>query len=39
VSRVYHRVEDGTKRLAGWGVPFIPAELRAWVQDGGGSRR
>jgi predicted DNA-binding transcriptional regulator AlpA len=42
VSWVYHRVEDGTrpvKRLAGWGVPFIPAELRAWVQDGGGSRR
>ena len=42
VSWVYHRVEDGTlpvKRLAGWGVRFIPAELRAWVQDGGGSRR
>src|SRR5512133_4357626 len=42
VSWVYHRVEDGTlpvKRLAGWGVRFIPAELRAWVQAGGGSRR
>jgi len=42
VSWVYHHVEDGTlpvKRLAGWGVRFIPAELRAWVQDGGGSRR
>ena len=37
VSWVYHRVEDGTlpvKRLAGWGVRFIPSELRAWVQDG-----
>ena len=42
VSWVYHRVEDGTlpvKRLAGWGVRFIPTELRAWVQDGGGRRR
>ncbi|HET9597727.1 MAG TPA: helix-turn-helix domain-containing protein [Anaeromyxobacteraceae bacterium] len=42
VSWVYHRVEDGTlpvKRLAGWGVRFIPAELRAWVEGGGGSRR
>jgi predicted DNA-binding transcriptional regulator AlpA len=41
VSWVYHRVEDGTlpvKRLAGWGVRFIPSELRAWVQDGGGRR-
>lgn len=41
VSWVYHRAEDGTlpvKRLAGWGVRFIPAELRAWVQDGGGRR-
>lgn len=38
VSWVYHRAEDGTlpvKRLAGWGVRFIPAELRAWVRDGG----
>jgi hypothetical protein len=36
------RVEGGTlpvRRLAGWGVRFIPAELGAWVQDGGGSRR
>jgi hypothetical protein len=42
VSWVYHRAEDGTlpvKRIAGWGVRFIPAELRAWVQDGGGCRR
>jgi len=41
VSWVYHRVEDGTlpvKRLAGWGVRFIPSELRAWVQDGGARR-
>ncbi len=41
VSWVYHRAEDGTlpvKRLAGWGVRFIPSELRAWVQDGGGRR-
>jgi hypothetical protein len=39
---VYHRAEDGTlpvKRIAGWGVRFIPAEQRAWVQDAGGSRR
>ncbi len=38
VSWVYHRAEDGTlpvKRLAGWGVRFIPSELRAWVRDGG----
>ena len=42
VHAAAHRAEDGTlpvKRLAGWGVRFIPAELRAWVQDGGGSRR
>jgi predicted DNA-binding transcriptional regulator AlpA len=41
VSWVYHRAEDGTlpvKRLAGWGVRFIPAELRAWVHDGGARR-
>ncbi len=34
VSWVYHRAEDGTlpvKRLAGWGVRFVPSELRAWV--------
>ena len=42
VSWVYHRAEDGTlpvKRLAGWGVRFIPSELRAWVEEGGGGRR
>jgi len=42
VSWGYDRGEDGSlpvRRLAGWGVRFIPAELRAWVQDGGGSRR
>jgi predicted DNA-binding transcriptional regulator AlpA len=42
VSWVYHRAEDGTlpvKRLAGWGVRFIPSELRAWVEEGGGPRR
>ncbi len=36
VSWVYHRAEDGTlpvKRLAGWGVRFVPAELRAWVGE------
>jgi predicted DNA-binding transcriptional regulator AlpA len=41
VSWVYHRAEDGTlpvKRLAGWGVRFIPSELRAWVHEGGGRR-
>jgi len=38
VSWVYHRAEDGTlpvKRLAGWGLRFIPGELRAWVDSGG----
>jgi predicted DNA-binding transcriptional regulator AlpA len=42
VSWVYHRVEDGTlpvTRLAGWGVRFIPSELRAWVREGGGHRQ
>jgi predicted DNA-binding transcriptional regulator AlpA len=42
VSWVYHRVEDGTlpvRRLAGWGVRFIPAELRAWVGEGSEPRR
>ncbi|HET9596479.1 MAG TPA: DNA-binding protein [Anaeromyxobacteraceae bacterium] len=37
VSWVYHRAEDGTlpvRRLGGWGVRFIPAELRAWVERG-----
>ena len=35
VSWVYHKAEDGTlpvKRLGGWGVRFIPAELRSWVE-------
>ena len=35
VSWVYHRAEDGTlpvKRLGGWGLRFIPAEVRAWVE-------
>ncbi len=42
VSWVYHRAEDGTlpvKRLAGWGVRFIPSELRAWVEMGGDRSR
>ena len=37
VSWVYHKAEDGTlpvRRLGGWGVRFIPAELRAWVERG-----
>ena len=37
VSWVYHRAEDGTlpvRRLGGWGIRFIPAELRAWVTSG-----
>jgi len=41
VSWVYHKAEDGTlpvRRLGGWGVRFIPAELRAWVDSGGGGR-
>ncbi len=41
VSWVYHRAEDGTlpvRRLAGWGVRFIPSELRAWVDTGGVGR-
>ena len=39
VSWVYHKAEDGTlpaRRLGGWGVRFIPAELRAWVESGAG---
>jgi predicted DNA-binding transcriptional regulator AlpA len=35
VSWVYHKAEDGTlpvRRLGGWGVRFVPAELRAWVE-------
>src|SRR5512137_2851622 len=41
VSWVYHRAEDGTlpvRRLGGWGLRFIPGELRAWV-DSDGARR
>ena len=42
VSWVYHKAEDGTlpaRRLGGWGIRFIPAELRAWVAcDGRGAR-
>jgi len=37
VSWVYHRAEDGTlpvRRLGGWGLRFIPGELRAWVEAG-----
>jgi hypothetical protein len=35
VSWVYHRAEDGTlpvRRLGGWGIRFVPRELRAWVE-------
>jgi len=42
VSWVYHRAEDGTlpvKRIGGWGLRFIPAELRAWVLASGTQRR
>ena len=38
VSWVYHKAEDGTlpvRRLDGWGVRFVPAELRAWVVEHG----
>jgi predicted DNA-binding transcriptional regulator AlpA len=38
VSWVYHRAEDGTlpvRRLGGWGLRFIPSEVRAWVESGG----
>lgn len=41
VSWVYHRVEDGTlpvRRLGGWGLRFLPGELRAWVESGGERR-
>ncbi len=41
VSWVYHRAEDGTlpvRRLGGWGLRFIPGELRAWVESGGARR-
>ncbi len=42
VSWVYHKAEDGTlpvRRLAGWGIRFVPSELRAWVVSGCGDRR
>ena len=42
VSWVYHKAEEGTlpvKRIGGWGLRFIPAELRAWVEDCGARRR
>lgn len=41
VSWVYHKAEDGTlpvRRLGGWGLRFIPGELRAWVESGGARR-
>ncbi len=42
VSWVYHKAEDGTlpvRRLGGWGVRFIPGELRDWVESGGAGNR
>jgi predicted DNA-binding transcriptional regulator AlpA len=42
VSWVYHKAEDGTlpvKRLGGWGIRFIPGELRAWVASDEASGR
>jgi hypothetical protein len=42
VSWVYHRAEDGTlpvKRLGGWGLRFVPAELRTWVATGEAAKR
>jgi predicted DNA-binding transcriptional regulator AlpA len=42
VSWVYHRAEDGTlpvRRIGGWGIRFIPAELRAWVTSGASDGR
>ena len=42
VSWVYHKAEDGTlpvKRLGGWGIRFIPEELRAWVASDEASGR
>ncbi len=41
VSWVYHKAEDGTlpvRRLGGWGIRFIPGELRAWVESCGARR-
>jgi predicted DNA-binding transcriptional regulator AlpA len=42
VSWVYHKAEDGTlpvTRLGGWGLRFIPGDLRAWVASGAPRRR
>jgi predicted DNA-binding transcriptional regulator AlpA len=42
VSWIYHRSEDGTlpvKRLGGWGLRFVPGELRAWVETGEVAKR
>ncbi len=42
VSWVYHRAEDGTlpvTRLGGWGLRFIPGDLRAWVAAGASRRK
>jgi predicted DNA-binding transcriptional regulator AlpA len=42
VSWVYHKAEDGTlpvKRLGGWGLRFVPGELRAWVEKGAAAKR
>lgn len=42
VSWVYHRAEDGTlpvRRLGGWGIRFIPRELRAWVEGAAAPER
>jgi len=42
VSWIYHKAEDGTlpvKRLGGWGLRFVPGELRAWVERGAPPRR
>jgi predicted DNA-binding transcriptional regulator AlpA len=41
VSWVYHKAEDGTlpvRRLGGWGIRFVPAELRTWVVSGDDGR-
>jgi predicted DNA-binding transcriptional regulator AlpA len=42
VSWVYHKAEDGTlpvRRLGGWGIRFIPGELRGWVEGGAAGQR
>ncbi len=41
-SWVYHKAEDGTlpvRRLGGWGIRFIPGELRGWVESGDAGTR